>query len=427
MTATAARLIDMVNALSTSLDLISPSLVDHQKRVAYIAKCLAREMQVAPESEVTVVLAAALHDIGATSLIEKVACFSPEMEKIPRHAELGYHLLGSFEPLLPTAAIVRHHHVPWLGCEGRVASVESHIVHLADRIECRLNRKRDSFEQVAGILRSIEEHTGGAFMPEVAKAFRRVARRESFWLDLESAEIDRFLAAADDPAWASLGAGELLDLAKFFARIIDSRSPFTATHSAGVAAVAELLAREMNFSDKDCLQIRIAGLLHDLGKLAVPKEILEKPGLLNPSESARVRRHTYYTHRVLERVPGLETINCWASHHHERLDGGGYPFHIEGRDLQLGARILAVADVFSALSEDRPYRSALDADAIVALLAAAGETDHLDAQIVALARAKYERLDAARLDASRASLKESERFWEASNRPPEPFASSATA
>ena len=105
--------------------------------------------------------------------------------------------------------------------------------------------------------------------------------------------------------------------------------------------------------------MRAAGYLHDLGKIAVPSRILDKPAPPSQHEWAVLREHTYHTFRVLDTIGGMPQISEWAAFHHERLDGTGYPFGHEGKDLTLGARIMAVADIFTAVTEDRPYRAAL--------------------------------------------------------------------
>ncbi|MGB9681517.1 MAG: HD-GYP domain-containing protein [bacterium] len=120
--------------------------------------------------------------------------------------------------------------------------------------------------------------------------------------------------------------------------------------------------RELGFSENELKLIRIAGYLHDIGKVAIPIEILEKPDILTEEEYNIIKLHAYYSYRILEHIEGLELINEWGSFHHERLDGSGYPFGIKGDGLSLGSRIIAIADVFTALIEDRPYRRGMDID-----------------------------------------------------------------
>ena len=145
-----------------------------------------------------------------------------------------------------------------------------------------------------------------------------------------------------------------VELTVVLSRIIDYRSAFTAMHSAGVAASATALARLSGMDEDECKMMRIAGLLHDIGKLKVPRAILEKPGKLTEEEFNIVKEHPYYTRLNMMNLEGFEKIANWAAFHHEKLNGKGYPFHLDASSLDTGARIMAVADIFSAITEVRP-------------------------------------------------------------------------
>jgi HD-GYP domain-containing protein (c-di-GMP phosphodiesterase class II) len=191
-----------------------------------------------------------------------------------------------------------------------------------------------------------------------------------------------------------LDIDQLQELAVVFGRIIDFRSPFTATHSTGVATSASSIAGLMGIGSDEIKLINIAGHLHDLGKLAVPPSILDKPGPLAPDEASVMRSHAYHTYRILEMVPGMETINAWAAFHHERVGGGGYPFM--PATLPLQARIIAVADVFTALSEDRPYRFGMSRPEVVAILRREVAQGALDGDVVATVLDNFDVLDQLR-------------------------------
>ena len=112
----------------------------------------------------------------------------------------------------------------------------------------------------------------------------------------------------------------------------------------------------MNQPELECRKIEIAGYLHDIGKVYIPLAILEKQGELNDKELLQVREHSYMTGEILSAFSELGDIVNWAANHHEKLDGSGYPLHLSGDYLQLADRIIAIADIFTALTEDRPYR-----------------------------------------------------------------------
>ena len=185
-------------------------------------------------------------------------------------------------------------------------------------------------------------------------------------------------------------------LTTLMSRIIDYRSPFTAMHSAGVAASAWELAKLAGLGEDCAKQVAIAGNLHDVGKLAVPRAILEKPGKLTAEEFNVVKEHPYYTSYVLLGIDGFDDIRHWAANHHEKLKGNGYPFHYGGEQLDTGDRIMAVADIFSAITEERPYRAGMPREKAAAVLQEDVQGDAICGDIVALLLDNYEQVDEAR-------------------------------
>jgi putative nucleotidyltransferase with HDIG domain len=149
-----------------------------------------------------------------------------------------------------------------------------------------------------------------------------------------------------------------------------------------VATVAAYLAQARGYSQAEVKLMRVAGLFHDIGKLAIPNTILEKPGKLTEREFAIIKQHPYYTYRILEKIDGFQMIAEWAALHHETLDGAGYPFRVADNSLQLGSRIVAVADVFTALSENRPYRQTLDLKEIEKIMRGMVGNRKLDGAVV---------------------------------------------
>ena len=156
-------------------------------------------------------------------------------------------------------------------------------------------------------------------------------------------------------------------------------------HSVGVARVARLLAVKLGDDEDTCDQVEIAGLLHDLGKLRVPDEILDKPGRLEARERRIINTHSFETYQILRRIKGFEAITPWAAFHHEEPGGTGYPFHLKGEELSVEARLMRVADVFQAMAQDRPYRPGLRADKVLAFLARLGRAGRPDQEILAVA------------------------------------------
>jgi putative nucleotidyltransferase with HDIG domain len=153
-----------------------------------------------------------------------------------------------------------------------------------------------------------------------------------------------------------------------FAEVVDAKSPFTFAHSTGVAKIAVLIAESMGKDEDSVKLLQRAGLLHDIGKLGVPRAILEKPASLTPMEWSSIHQHPRYTKQILDKIPGFEAIARIASAHHEKLDGSGYPDGLLSSDIPSLVRILTVADIYEALSSARPYRKSLDPDQVLKLM-----------------------------------------------------------
>jgi putative nucleotidyltransferase with HDIG domain len=408
------NLFNMVMSTASAVDLVSPLIAGHHLRVAYIAVALGERLGFSQERLQDLVLACTLHDIGAFSLKQRFDTLEFEMSDPHTHAELGYRFLSRFDFLKQAAGVVRYHHNNWAGGKGAPFAGEvdeaSYLIHLADRVDVLIARDRHVLTQVSSIVSRIAEGAGTRFVPAHVEALRELASKEYFWLDATSASVDAILRKRFAGTMLALDAAELESLARMFANIIDFKSPFTSTHSSGVAATAEAVSRLLGFTEDDAKLMRIAGLFHDIGKLAVPAEILEKPAPLDESEFSVMRSHTYHTRRVLDSIGELGPIPEWAASHHEKLDSTGYPFHHGADDLSVGARALAVADVFTALAEDRPYRKAMSRSGVVEVLQEFVGKRHLDGDIVQLLVANYAEVDRARQAAQECAREEYRRF-----------------
>ena len=264
--------------------------------------------------------------------------------------------------------------------------------------------------QVKGVIEKIKDLSGEAFVPEFVDAFVKVSGKEYFWLDTSSPSLELELNKIHNLPLAFFDVESIVKLTEIFSRIVDFRSRFTATHSRGVSASAVALARLAGFSEKECIMMEIAGYLHDLGKLAVPKEILEKPDKLSMQEFNVVRSHTYHTYRILSHMQDFKTINQWASFHHERLDGSGYPFHISEFDFPLGSRIMSVSDVFTAVSEDRPYREGMSIEKALSTIVSMAKNHSLDPYVVSLLERNVQFVDDTRKSAQIDAVREYEAF-----------------
>jgi HD-GYP domain-containing protein (c-di-GMP phosphodiesterase class II) len=218
----------------------------------------------------------------------------------------------------------------------------------------------------------VRERAGKALDPRLAEVF--CARAGSLLAERGASHWEAALELA--PAIAAGDSGTRLAAV---AEFVDLKSPYTLGHSAGVAALAADAAERAGL---DADTVRLAGLVHDVGRVGISSLVWEKEGPLTPDEWERVRLHPYYTERVFARSEGLSPLGRLASLHHERLDGSGYHRGSQAASLPAPARLLAAADAFRAMTEARPHREALAAEAAAAELRRGARDGQLDADAV---------------------------------------------
>lgn len=179
-----------------------------------------------------------------------------------------------------------------------------------------------------------------------------------------------------------LSFNQIKQIASFFAGIIDYKSPFTSTHSIGVACIAKKLAGYMGLGEETSQKIYLAGALHDIGKVAIGNDILEKPDKLTDEEYSVMKHHAAYTYYILSDINGFDEIRDWAAFHHERLDGTGYPFGKTAEELNVEERIMAGADIYQALTESRPYKSGMPHNKACSILYDMADKGWIDSDVV---------------------------------------------
>ncbi|MDV3426221.1 MAG: HD domain-containing protein [Bacillota bacterium] len=406
---------DLLLCMSNAQDLVSPNLSNHHQQVAYLAFRLAEQMKLSIERQENIFFAALVHDIGAFSTKERLEIIEKEPFTVHNHAFKGAKLLEEFKPLKHSANIIKFHHLPWNYGEGRFYMGEevllgSHIIHLADRTCALLPSNAGVISALPEILSKIKEQSGSVFQPELVEALFDLSKKEFVWLDLISNSPLKMIRDIDLLSILTLEIDDIVDLTYIFSHIIDFRSSFTARHSAGVAKTAQKIAELNGFSPYECKMMLIAGYLHDLGKIAISNDILEKPAKLNEEEFNEIRTHTYYTYHLLDTIEQFKTINIWASYHHEKLNGRGYPFHLSGDELPLGSRIMAVADVFTAVTENRPYRNGMSDISTKKVLNDMVINGDLDSKVVQIVTDNFEMINNIRESAQQIAAKQFNRF-----------------
>lgn len=359
---------DLAVALGATMNLINPVVENHHEQVAYLSYVLSCELGLSEKEHFATVTGALMHDVGALFTEEQDSSLDFELSP-GTVALLGADMMGDLPFFDEVATVVRYCQRPWhargflppFDVEQPLASA---IVHLADRAVLHFQPDVPVLNQRDEIVRQIEDGSGTEFDPDVVEAFRSLAKLECVWMDLLYHPHMLMQMVPSLP----ISLDRTAELTRVMTRIIDYRSSFTAMHSAGVSASAVRLAELIGMSEEECVMMRIAGNLHDLGKIRTPRAILEKPGKLTDEEFNVIKEHAYFTHAVLSRIRGFERICDWAALHHEKLDGTGYPFHYTAGQLPLGSRIMAVADIFSAITEERPYRAGMGREQAISVM-----------------------------------------------------------
>ena len=416
------RMAELLSALSHALDLTEGQPLGHSVRACAVAMRIADTLGLDEATRSALYYAALLKDAGCSSNASRMSALFGSDDRLVKQR---MKLVDFHAPLTLALNTLRNS-----GVGSGIRERMRHFVGIArsegttrDIIAIRCERGADialrlGFPQAtADAIRALDEHWNGRGQPlglagddipllariasiaqtvevflaqrGVRDAMRMVRARRGAWFDPRLADV--VLAWANDDAWwASLptaGANEavsrlgvtederVLDplaldtVAQAFADIIDAKSPFTYSHSSNVSRYASEIGARMGLRASAVHRLRRAGLLHDIGKVGVSNRILDKAGPLTDGERVEVERHPRHTWEILNRVDAFRDFAWMAAVHHEKLDGTGYPWGLKASQLDPLDRVLAVADVYEALTADRPYRGALSPSEALAIIA----------------------------------------------------------
>ncbi len=281
------------------------------------------------------------------------------------------------------------------GGGGRPEGLAGAAIPLFSRIAL-LAQVADVFMRVGGIEAALAEarsRSGSWFDPALVAAFERLAGDTAFTATLRQQDLSDVVLALE-PARQTRVVDEdyLDDIAQAFAEVVDSKSPYTSGHSERVALFTDMIAEAMGYSADHRRRLKRAALLHDIGKLGISNAILDKPGKLDEAEFAEIRRHPLLSQEILSTIAAFADLAIIGGQHHERLDGKGYPFGLKADSIGLDTRIVTVADIFDALTADRPYRPAMPLSKALAILDQETGTA-VDGECVAALRRALARLD----------------------------------
>ena len=224
-------------------------------------------------------------------------------------------------------------------------------------------------------LLQIERRKGSWFDPELVKIFMSLSDNNLFWHKLAQDNLQSEIVALE-PSTLVMHVTEtrLDDITAAFGMIVDSKSPFTYNHSSRVALYTDSIAEHFNYSDNHRAYLRRAALLHDIGKLGISNDILDKPGKLTAHEWDQMHEHSRLTEQILSHLTPFREMAKMAGAHHERLDGKGYPYGLSADEIHMDTRIITVADIFDAITAERPYRGAVPVEKTLAIMTSECDT-----------------------------------------------------
>ena len=370
--------------LSYSLDIAGKNNLSHSKSTAYISILAARELGIDDDDALVIYYAALLHDIGVSDEYVKGIGDYSDMQK---HCQSGEKMLVKLPLPDQIPSYIYYHHEFYngsgaFGLTGDAIPKGAQLISFASEFDDLFGKKGPLNSELYARICDWIEKNRVLFADDIVNAFSRLIEREYFLLDYFNHEtkfaLSNKLRISDDVVFST---EDIKKFAVCFADIIDQRSPFTFHHSTGIAALAQQAAGHLGYDVEIQDKMYIAGLLHDIGKLHVLPSILHKNGKLTPEERFEINKHVYFTRKILERIEGFEEIVDLAANHHEKLNGDGYPYKLTGGQLSELEKVMAICDVYQALSEERPYRAKLPSDQVWDIIGSMAYDQHLDGML----------------------------------------------
>lgn len=378
---------DVASMVQRALNCVDPRLVDHGLRVATLFDAMLEvDGSCSEKRRRAAYIVALFHDVGAyrTEEIDRLVSF--ETEGVWEHSMYGYLFFRELSPLFDYAELVLYHHMPYDQYAGQDPAVWflASALHVADRMDVLMleHPEADAVE----VKRLMKQARTGLFSPRALELLIEADRR------FDVISLLRGGVISPDPSHVVAdpsGTGSAASYLDMLVHIIDFRSRHTVTHTVTTAWVAYELALRLLNDTRAAAHIYASALVHDVGKIGIPLSILEKPGRLDADEMAVMRTHVELTEQILSGCVDERMVRA-AVRHHEKLDGSGYPKGLSGEELTMPDRIIAVADIVSALVGTRSYKQAYSKDKVLELLAEQGAAGKIDTEVVSMMARDYD-------------------------------------
>lgn len=388
---------DMLYALSFALDCVEHDVIGvstyHGPRVAAISVAMGRELGLSGDALLDLAACAILHDNALTESIRRalddgvdISNLSEEIQPA-HHCTMGEQNILSFPFPTDVDGFILYHHEDANGSGpfGKTAAetpMGAQIIHLADQLDAKFNLGLLTDEKMALLHEMLISQTNRQFSAQCIQLFERGCPMD-FLRRLNGAQAKVAMKQSLPEVWREYTQDQIIDICTVMAKIIDYKSKFTRRHSLGIAQKAMAMGNYYGEDEETQTMLYFAGALHDVGKLVVDSDILEKPAKLTDQEYRHIQNHAYKSYEILSQIQGLGQVVNWAADHHERLNGKGYPFGKEAKDLGKMQRLMACLDVYQALTEERPYKRGLDHLQVMEIMGSMVQKNMLDGTILA--------------------------------------------
>ncbi|ASW42788.1 HD-GYP domain-containing protein [Clostridium isatidis] len=365
---------EFLMAVSFTLDFVEMDILgvasNHGKRTAYIALRIAQEIDLKDEEIHDVVALAMLHDNGLSSInvhgrfLKRDPMNIRNLESVKEHCIIGEDNIKDYPFFTDVKGSIKYHHENYDGTGNFNLKAEeiplmAQIIRIADLTDATFNFGKSNNSNKEKIIKYINDQENKIFSQKLVQAFNNISKDKNFWANLQDDNLKEALKKNTPQFSKDLSLEEIKKITSVFSKIVDSKSHFTKEHSRGLVEKVKIMADYYKKSHEEKMKLIIAADLHDIGKLAIPNEILDSPRKLTFEEFELMKKHVYYTRIALQEIKGFEDINEWASNHHEKLNGMGYPFGKTEKDLDFNSRLMTCLDIYQALTEERPYRKGL--------------------------------------------------------------------
>lgn len=387
---------DLLYQFSYALDCVEHDLLGttthHGQRVACMSVEMGAALGYEKQELLDLAACAVLHDNALTEYIQEEwrrgfdVTQNADLISLGSHCTLGERNLKQMPFCGDVSGSVLYHHenADGTGPFGKTTDetpMNAQIIHLADQVDAKWDLSYISEEKYQKLIHFLESETDRQFSKECVDLFiKSLPKKLLFSFGREKALV--ILQEKLPLVEKEYSDTEIKGISDVMANIIDYKSKFTRKHSLGIAQKAEKMGEFYGYSKEDITKLYFAGALHDVGKLVVDRDILEKADKLTDDEYRHIQNHAYYSYDILRRVKGLEEVTKWASWHHEKLDGSGYPFGKTAEELNEPERLMCCLDIYQALTEDRPYKAGMTHLKSMEILRDMAQKGMLDAKIV---------------------------------------------